>query len=121
MTHEDFDAFAAGRRVFDDLGLEPDVFEQSQPGLAWEDTHYLTVNDGAQIVALFQCQDELVVDFGVVRIGVPGPLHVPDSPISSVYPFVRGAWLEGLGHPVGYEHGDSTWLAVLVGSEQGCA
>ena len=57
VTHEDFDAFAAGRRVFDDLGLEPDVFEQSQPGLAWEDTHDLTVNDGAQIVALFQSQD----------------------------------------------------------------
>jgi hypothetical protein len=29
VTHEDFDAFAAGRRVFDDFGLEPDVFEQS--------------------------------------------------------------------------------------------
>jgi len=29
VAHEDLDAFAAGRRVFDDFWLEPDVFEQS--------------------------------------------------------------------------------------------
>jgi hypothetical protein len=29
MSDEDLDAFATGRRVFDNFGLEPDVFEQS--------------------------------------------------------------------------------------------
>src|SRR5215204_4581014 len=38
-------------------------------------------------------------------------------PISSVNPLVRGGWLEGLGHPIGYEQRDSTGFAVLVGRE----
>jgi hypothetical protein len=29
VAHEDLDAFAVGRRVFDDFSFEPDVFEQS--------------------------------------------------------------------------------------------
>ena len=73
VAQEDFGAFALGRGVFDDSGLEAYVFEQSKPGRAREDAHDLAVYDRAEFISLFQGQDELVVDPGVVRIGVPGP------------------------------------------------
>ena len=58
----------------------------------------------------------------VRRIGVPGPLQIPDCPaVGTVTTAMAGFFLEGLSRPVGHEDRDTAGTAMQKGRLHGQA
>jgi hypothetical protein len=102
------------RHLGDRSGLEPGAFQEAEPILPAEKARAVgLVHSANKAVSVSQQEGVLREHPRVLRVGVPHPLQIADSPtVIAVGAAKVGPLLEALSRVVGDEDGDPTGSAV---------